>query len=137
MPTLHQLKESDKKPDDGALHSIKIYKINNSSRKSKSNVCFFFYICLHIQEANSTFRILLNESTRRLKLLSKKLGSCIEKARPFYEAQEKARLAQIECQAAAVKFQRANGKSLTINCVFINFNCKTFYAFLYRNICGR
>lgn len=61
------------------------------------------------QEANSTFRILLNESTRRLKLLSKKLGSCIEKARPFYEAQEKARMAQIECQAAAVKFQRANG----------------------------
>lgn len=61
------------------------------------------------QEANSTFRILLNESTRRLKLLSKKLGSCIEKARPFHEAQEKARIAQIECQAAAVKFQRANG----------------------------
>lgn len=67
----------------------------------------FKHIC--VQEANSTFRILLNESTRRLKLLSKKLGSCIEKARPYYEAQDKARLAQIDCQAAAVKFQRANG----------------------------
>ncbi|EDW60875.1 SH3 domain-binding protein 5 homolog isoform X2 [Drosophila virilis] len=63
---------------------------------------------IELEEANSTFRILLNESTRRLKLSSKKLGSCIEKARPYYEALDKAREAQIECQQAAVKFQRAN-----------------------------
>ncbi|XP_059619654.1 SH3 domain-binding protein 5 homolog [Phlebotomus argentipes] len=63
---------------------------------------------IELEEANTTFRILLNESTRRLKLLSKKLGGCIEKARPYYEAVEKARIAQIECQKAAVKFQRAN-----------------------------
>ncbi|XP_073811151.1 SH3 domain-binding protein parcas [Musca autumnalis] len=63
---------------------------------------------IELEEANSTFRILLNESTRRLKLSSKKLGSCIDKARPYYEALEKAKAAQIECQKAAVKFQRAN-----------------------------
>ncbi|XP_023305314.2 SH3 domain-binding protein 5 homolog [Lucilia cuprina] len=63
---------------------------------------------IELEEANSTFRILMNESTRRLKLSSKKLGSCIDKARPYYEALEKAREAQIECQKAAVKFQRAN-----------------------------
>ncbi|XP_022233117.2 SH3 domain-binding protein 5 homolog [Drosophila obscura] len=63
---------------------------------------------IELEEANSTFRILLNESTRRLKLSSKKLGSCIEKARPYHEALDKAREAQIECQRAAVKFQRAN-----------------------------
>ncbi|KAH8252880.1 hypothetical protein KR032_002325 [Drosophila birchii] len=63
---------------------------------------------IELEEANSTFRILLNESTRRLKLSSKKLGSCIEKARPYYESLDKAREAQIECQQAAVKFQRAN-----------------------------
>ncbi|XP_067626715.1 SH3 domain-binding protein 5 homolog [Eurosta solidaginis] len=63
---------------------------------------------IELEEANSTFRILLNESTRRLKLSSKKLGSCIEKARPYYDALEKAREAQIECQKTAVKFQRAN-----------------------------
>ncbi|XP_075169746.1 SH3 domain-binding protein parcas isoform X2 [Haematobia irritans] len=63
---------------------------------------------IELEEANSTFRILLNESTRRLKLSSKKLGSCIDKARPYYEALEKAKIAQIECQKAAVKFQRAN-----------------------------
>ncbi|XP_062128205.1 SH3 domain-binding protein 5 homolog [Drosophila sulfurigaster albostrigata] len=63
---------------------------------------------IELEEANSTFRILLNESTRRLKLSSKKLGNCIEKARPYYDSLDKAREAQIECQQAAVKFQRAN-----------------------------
>lgn len=63
---------------------------------------------IELEEANSTFRILLNESTRRLTLSSKKLGSCIDKARPYYEGLEKAREAQIECQKAAAKFQRAN-----------------------------
>jgi len=61
-----------------------------------------------IDEANTTFRILLNESTRRLKALSKRLGSCIERARPYYEAFEQAKLAQMECQRAAVQYQRAN-----------------------------
>uniref|UniRef100_A0A182P0R9 SH3 domain-binding protein 5 n=1 Tax=Anopheles epiroticus TaxID=199890 RepID=A0A182P0R9_9DIPT len=64
--------------------------------------------CCLLVEANSTFRILMNESTRRLKLSSKKLGSCIEKARPYYEALEKAKVAQLECQAATLKYQRAN-----------------------------
>lgn len=63
---------------------------------------------IELEEANSTFRILMNESTRRLKLSSKKLGSCIEKARPYYEALEKAKVAQLECQAATLKYQRAN-----------------------------
>ncbi|CAG2066200.1 unnamed protein product [Timema podura] len=60
------------------------------------------------KEANTTFRLLLNDSTRRLKLQSKKLGSCIERARPYYEALEVAKQAQLECQRAAVQFQRAN-----------------------------
>ncbi|XP_053679854.1 SH3 domain-binding protein 5 homolog [Anopheles nili] len=63
---------------------------------------------IELEEANSTFRILMNESTRRLKLSSKKLGSCIEKARPYYESLEKAKVAQLECQAATLKYQRAN-----------------------------
>lgn len=54
--------------------------------------------------------MLLNESTRRLKVLSKKLGSSIERARPYYDALEVARNSQIECQKAAVLFQRANGE---------------------------
>ena len=48
-------------------------------------------------------RTLLSDSTQQLKALSKKLGSCIEKARPFYEALEVAQKAQKECQ---VNFSR-------------------------------
>ncbi|XP_068214425.1 SH3 domain-binding protein 5-like [Palaemon carinicauda] len=59
-------------------------------------------------EANHVFRTTLTESTARLKALAKKLGSCIEKARPFYEAQELARKSQLDCQRAAVQYQRAN-----------------------------
>lgn len=63
--------------------------------------------------------MLLNESTRRLKVLSKKLGSCIERARPYYEAVEVARKAQCECQKAAVLFRRANGALPSTNTNFI------------------
>lgn len=73
-------------------------------------MCFFLSLYRKTQEANATFNILLNESTRRLKVLVKKLGNCIEKSRPYHEAVEKARIAQIECQKAAAKFVRANGK---------------------------
>ncbi len=41
--------------------------------------------------------------------MSKKLGSCIEKARPYYEAYEAYSKAQAECQSAATHYQRASG----------------------------
>uniref|UniRef100_A0A8D8RI98 SH3 domain-binding protein 5 homolog n=1 Tax=Cacopsylla melanoneura TaxID=428564 RepID=A0A8D8RI98_9HEMI len=63
---------------------------------------------MELDESNTTFRMLMNESTRRLKILNRKLGSCIERARPYHEALEVAKQAQQECQKAAVKFQRAN-----------------------------
>lgn len=61
-----------------------------------------------LEEANNVFRTTLTESSARLKALSKKLGSCIEKARPYYEAVEEARISQLDCQRAAVQYQRAN-----------------------------
>ncbi|KAK4875829.1 hypothetical protein RN001_012251 [Aquatica leii] len=63
---------------------------------------------IELDEANTTFRMILNESTRRLKVLSKKLGSCIDRVRPYFAALEVAKKAQQECQKAAVIFQRAN-----------------------------
>ncbi len=45
-----------------------------------------------------------------LKALHTRLGSCIEKARPYYEALEQMMRAQAECQQAAVQFQRAAGQ---------------------------
>ena len=61
-----------------------------------------------LDEANTAFRILLNDSIKNLKALSKKLGGCIEKARPYYDALETLRKAQMDCQRAAVLYQRAN-----------------------------
>ena len=55
------------------------------------------------------FRSLLSDSTHHLKSLSKRLGSCIEKARPYYEALDQMTRAQAECQKAAVQFQRSAG----------------------------
>lgn len=81
---------------------------SKASRIHYTHHHLFFSFLPNFQEAKSTFRILMNESTRRLKLSSKKLGSCIDKARPYYEALEKAKAAQLQCQAAAIKYQRAN-----------------------------
>ncbi|XP_014674906.1 PREDICTED: SH3 domain-binding protein 5-like isoform X2 [Priapulus caudatus] len=63
---------------------------------------------VELDEARAVFRQVLTESTQRLNILAKKLGSCIEKGRPYYDARLKARQAQVETQKAAVKFERAN-----------------------------
>jgi hypothetical protein len=52
----------------------------------------------------------LNFAALLLKALHTRLGSCIEKARPYYEALEQMMRAQAECQQAAVQFQRAAGQ---------------------------
>ena len=64
---------------------------------------------IQLDDANTVFRSLLSDSTHHLKSLSKKLGSCIEKARPYYEAVDQMTKAQAECQKAAVQFQRSAG----------------------------
>lgn len=61
-----------------------------------------------LEETNNVFSSTFAESTARLKTMGKKLGNCIEKARPYYEALELARTSQLECQRAAVQYQRAN-----------------------------
>lgn len=54
--------------------------------------------------------MLLNDSTRRLKLLAEKLGSCIEKSRPYYELVEEAKKCQRDCQEITALYKKANGK---------------------------
>nr|CAD7399745.1 unnamed protein product [Timema poppensis] len=61
-----------------------------------------------VQESRAAFRQLLCESTVRIDGLAKKLGACVEKARPYYEARMKAKEALQETQHAAVRFERAN-----------------------------
>jgi len=64
---------------------------------------------IQLDDANTVFRQLLSDSTHHLKSLSKRLGTCIEKARPYYESVDQMTRAQAECQKAAVQFQRAAG----------------------------
>uniref|UniRef100_A0A8C1W8T4 SH3 domain-binding protein 5 n=1 Tax=Cyprinus carpio TaxID=7962 RepID=A0A8C1W8T4_CYPCA len=62
---------------------------------------------LELQEVRSSHRRIMNESVLKLKAKSSELGSCIEKARPYYEARRKAKEAQQETQKAALSFERA------------------------------
>ncbi|XP_074658838.1 uncharacterized protein LOC141911719 isoform X2 [Tubulanus polymorphus] len=62
---------------------------------------------LELDEARSGFRQVLTEATQKLNNLASKLGSCIDKARPYYEARIKAKEAQSETQKAALRFERS------------------------------
>ena len=53
---------------------------------------------LQLEEAQSVFRTLLTDSTQQLKATAARIGSAIDKARPYYEALEVAQKAQKECQ---------------------------------------
>ncbi len=68
---------------------------------------------------------MLSKSTQQLKALAKKLGSCIEKSRPYYDAFEEYKTAQERCQEAAVQFQRAFGEQAT----FLFYNISNFMAY--------
>ncbi|RLU26416.1 hypothetical protein DMN91_000210 [Ooceraea biroi] len=63
-----------------------------------------------LDEARATFRELLCESTLKIDTLAKKLGACIEKSRPYYDARFKAKEALQETQKAALRFERANSQ---------------------------
>lgn len=65
--------------------------------------------------------MLLNDSTRRLKILSDKLGSCIEKSRPYYELLEDAKKAQQDCQEITALYKKANGSKQLIELSVINY----------------
>ncbi|XP_029175905.1 uncharacterized protein LOC114944253 isoform X2 [Nylanderia fulva] len=63
-----------------------------------------------LDEARAIFRELLCESTIKIDTLAKKLGACIEKSRPYYDARFKAKEALQETQKAAIRFERANSQ---------------------------
>ncbi|XP_026173175.1 SH3-binding domain protein 5-like, a [Mastacembelus armatus] len=62
---------------------------------------------LQLDDARSEYRKILTESARKLNAQSSQLGSCIEKARPYYEARRLAKEAQQETQKAALSYERA------------------------------
>ncbi|GAA6102953.1 SH3-binding domain protein 5-like, a [Tachysurus ichikawai] len=62
---------------------------------------------LQLEEERSSYRKIFTDSARKLNALSSQLGSCIEKARPYYEARRLAKEAQQETQKAALRYERA------------------------------
>ncbi|XP_067137853.1 SH3 domain-binding protein 5-like isoform X2 [Centruroides vittatus] len=63
---------------------------------------------IELDEARSNFRLLLSESSQKINQLTGKLGSCIEKARPYYDARIRAKEIQAESQKAALRYERAS-----------------------------
>ena len=49
----------------------------------------------YLQEARATFRSLLSDSGQQLSRLSRQLGSCVDRARPYYEARMRSRHALV------------------------------------------
>ena len=60
-----------------------------------------------INEKRSQYRTALASSTQRLNAIAQKLGDCIGKARPYYDAKRIAKQAHNEAQQAAIHFERA------------------------------
>ncbi|KPP63506.1 SH3 domain-binding protein 5-like [Scleropages formosus] len=70
---------------------------------------------LQLDDARSAYRRILTDSARKLNAQGSQLGTCIEKARPYYEARRLAKeydwlrlmQAQQETQKAALRYERA------------------------------
>ncbi|KAH0811038.1 hypothetical protein GEV33_011752 [Tenebrio molitor] len=63
---------------------------------------------VELDESRNSFRQLLCDSTARVDALRAKLGMCVERAKPYYEARFCANEALKQTQIAAMKFERAN-----------------------------
>ncbi|XP_055929056.1 SH3 domain-binding protein 5-like isoform X1 [Argiope bruennichi] len=63
---------------------------------------------IELDEARANFRLLLSESSVRVNQLANKLGACVEKARPYYEARMHAKQLQTQTQKAALRYERAS-----------------------------
>lgn len=62
---------------------------------------------IELDEARSNFRLLLSESSQKINQLAKKLGSHVEKARPYYEARMKVKELEDAARKASLRHERA------------------------------
>lgn len=70
--------------------------------------CLFTYSFFILQQkARSEFNKLLFDSTQKIEALSKKLGSSINKARPYYEARITASELHNKAQTEALRYEQA------------------------------
>ncbi|CAG2227053.1 SH3 domain-binding protein 5,SH3 domain-binding protein 5-like,SH3 domain-binding protein 5 homolog [Mytilus edulis] len=62
---------------------------------------------LELDDERAGFRQALSDTTHKLNTLAKKLGSCVEKARPYYDQRHRVLEAHSEAQKVAIRFERA------------------------------
>ncbi|CAG5124537.1 unnamed protein product, partial [Candidula unifasciata] len=79
---------------------VELEKLNRSSEEINR-------LELELDDARAAFRQVLSDSTQRLNGLAKKLGACVDKARPYYDARMRLKEAHLDSQKAAVRFERA------------------------------
>ncbi|XP_069119716.1 uncharacterized protein [Argopecten irradians] len=79
---------------------VELEKLNKASEEINK-------LELELDDGRAGFRQALSESTQKLNTLAKKLGACVEKARPYYDARVKVKEAHIEAQKTALRFERA------------------------------
>ncbi|KAM3955945.1 uncharacterized protein ACR2FA_010110 [Aphomia sociella] len=63
---------------------------------------------VELDEARLAFRRLLAEGHLRIQQLTKKLGTSVHKARPYYEARFRANITSQELQSATITYDKAN-----------------------------
>lgn len=63
---------------------------------------------VELDECRNSFKQLLCESTIKVDAIRVKLGMCVERARPYYEARFYANEIFKQSQTAACKFEKAN-----------------------------
>lgn len=76
---------------------IELERLNNATDKINK-------LELDLDEARATFRNLLCESTARVDALRLKLGMCVERCKPYYEARFHANEALKQTQIAAMRY---------------------------------
>ncbi|XP_018330892.1 coiled-coil domain-containing protein 18 isoform X2 [Agrilus planipennis] len=80
---------------------VELEKLNNATDEINR-------LELELDDSRAAFRQLLCESTAKVDALRVKLGLCIERAKPYYEARFCANEALKQTQNAAMKYERAN-----------------------------
>ena len=97
---------------------------------------------LQLEEAQSVFRTLLTDSTQQLKATAARIGSAIDKARPYYEALEIAQKAQKECQVRTdrnylERLSPGGSQVADILCAYLLIVCGHPLPSSQRGPCGR
>lgn len=85
---------------DPRVH-IELERLNNATDEINK-------LEVDLDEARTSFRQLLCDSTAKVDQLRMKLGMCVERARPYYEARYCANDSLKQTQIAAMKYERAN-----------------------------